>query len=228
MKYIFIKLKNINFVLYYNFIRLFDFRFLFSLFLFIFIIFILIYLSLYGKVVVSIGGGIFTLSAFKFFQERSFNTRLQSKIVIQADNVKSSVSIYSTEAEKLINNNNDKSLSGKSMLDLPDNIGDKDFYIISKHGVNVLYWDYIIYLGLIILIISVIIFLIMKTLSDYNIKLDFIKKLPFGNYIYLILNKLKDLWSKTTIIWIYFSLFIILIGTCISAWGIYDIIDKLG
>jgi hypothetical protein len=97
-------------------------------------------LPLGGKIAVSVGSGIITLGIFKFFQERSFNTRPQNKIIIQADNVKSSVSISSTEAEKLINNNNnDKSFLAKSMLDLPDNIGDKDFYIISKHGVNALY-----------------------------------------------------------------------------------------
>jgi len=39
----------------------------------------------------------------------------------------------------------------------------------------------------------------MKCLSEYDIKLNFVKKLPFGNNIYLVLNKLKDLWSKTTI-----------------------------
>ena len=68
----------------------------------------------------------------------------------------------------------------------------------------------------------------MKCLSEYDIKLDFVKKLPFGNNIYLVLNKLKDLWSKTTIVWIFISLFFILIGTLFSAWGIYDVINKLG
>jgi hypothetical protein len=48
-------------------------------------------------------------------------------------------------------------------------IGDKDFYIISKEGVEVLNWDLFIHLGLIILIINVIIFITMKYLSDYDI-----------------------------------------------------------
>jgi hypothetical protein len=29
-------------------------------------------------------------------------------------------------------------------------------------------------------------------------------------------------------VWIYVSLFLILIGTLFSAWGIYDVINKLG
>jgi hypothetical protein len=45
----------------------------------------------------------------------------------------------SSEAEKVINSTNDKSFPAKSMLDLPDNIGDKDYYVISQHGVNALY-----------------------------------------------------------------------------------------
>ena len=186
------------------------------------------FLPLGGKIAVSVGGGIIGLGAFKLFQSNTSYTRPQSRIIIQADNVKSSVSISSTEAEKLINSTKDKSFPAKSMLDPTNNIGDKDFYIIAKEGVEVLSWDLFIHLGLIILIINAIIFLTMKCLSEYDIKLDFVKKLPFGNNIYLVLNKLKDLWSKTTIVWIFISLFFILIGTLFSAWGIYDVINKLG
>ncbi len=185
-------------------------------------------LPLGGKIAVSIGSGIIGLGAFKLFQFNSSYTRPQSRIIVQADNVKNNVSISSTEAEKLINSTKDKSFPAKSMLNPNDNIGDKDFYIIAKEGVEVLSWDLFIHLGLIILIINAIIFLTMKCLSEYDIKLDFVKKLPFGNNIYLVLNKLKDLWSKTTIVWIFISLFFILIGTLFSAWGIYDVINKLG
>lgn len=44
----------------------------------------------------------------------------------------------------------------------------------------------------------------MKIISEYDVKLEFLKKLPLDNYLYLLLNKLKDLWIKTTIIWIFF------------------------
>ncbi len=117
---------------------------------------------------------------------------------------------------------------GGGIIGLGVFIGDKDFYIISKESVEVLNWDLFIHLGLIILIINVIIFITMKYLSDYDIELNFVKKLPFGNNIYIFLNKLKDLWNKTTIVWIYISLFLILIGTLFSSWFIYDVINKLG
>jgi hypothetical protein len=150
-------------------------------------------LPLGGKIAVSIGSGIIGLGAFKLFQSNSSYTRPQSRIIVQADNVKSNISISSAETEKLINSAKDKSFPAKSMLNPNDNIGDKDFYIIAKEGVEVLSWDLFIHLGLIILIINVIIFLTMKCLSEYDINLNFVKKLPFGNNIYLVLNKLKDL-----------------------------------
>jgi len=184
-------------------------------------------LPLGSKLTVSIGGGVLGLLVFKGIQYKSSYIRPQSRITVQADSVKSNVSISSSEAEKLIVTK-DKSFPAKSMLDPNDNIGDKDFYIIAKEGVEVLIIDYYIHLVIIYLVVSVIIFLTMKYLSEYDIKLDFVKKLPFGNNIYLVLNKLKDLWSKTTIIWIYVSLFLILIGTLFSSWFIYDVINKLG
>lgn len=68
----------------------------------------------------------------------------------------------------------------------------------------------------------------MKIISEYDVKLDFVKKLPLGNLIYLLLKKLKDIWRKTTIVWIFFIVFVILIGVCISAWSIYMVINNLG
>jgi hypothetical protein len=149
-------------------------------------------LPLGSKIAVSISGGIIGLGVFKGIQYKSSYTRPQGRIIVQADNIKSSVSI-SSEAEKVINTTKDESFLAKFMLDSTDNIGDKDFYIISKEGVEVLNWDLFIHLGLIILIINIIIFITMKYLSDYDIELNFVKKLPFGNNIHIFLNKLKDL-----------------------------------
>ena len=49
------------------------------------------------------------------------------------------------------------------------------------------------HIGMILILINVIIFLVMKLISEQNISLNFVKKLPLGNNIYLVLNKLKDL-----------------------------------
>jgi hypothetical protein len=53
-------------------------------------------------------------------------------------NVKSKATISSTETENLINNTKDKSFPIKSVLDPTNNIEDKDYYIISQQGVDIL------------------------------------------------------------------------------------------
>ncbi len=105
-------------------------------------------LPLGSKLTVSIGGGVLGLLVFKGIQYKSSYTRPQSRITVQADSVKSNVSISSSEAEKLIVTK-DKSFPAKSMLDPNDNIEDKDFYIIAKEGVEVLIIDYYIHLVII-------------------------------------------------------------------------------
>jgi hypothetical protein len=50
--------------------------------------------------------------------------------------------------------------------------------------------------------------------------------LPFGCYIYFVLNKLKILWYKVTIVWIF--LLLVVIFTSISAWSIYMVINNIG
>lgn len=185
-------------------------------------------LPLGSKVIAGVATGAVSLLAYKIVQSGLSYNKPENKIIIEAKDVKSSATISSSEAEKLINNTKDKSFPAKSMLDPTDNIGDKDYYIISQQGVDILTWDFFLHLAIIVLIINVILFIFMKTMSDYNINLDFTKNLPLGKYIYIILNKLKNLWSKTTLIWIFVWLFVILIGTCISGWSIYIILSNLG
>jgi hypothetical protein len=72
------------------------------------------------------------------------------------------------------------------VLDPTNNIEDKDYYIISQQGVDILTWDYFLHLIIIILIINVMVFLLMIYLSEYNL----IKKLPYGDHIFLILSNL--------------------------------------
>jgi hypothetical protein len=66
-------------------------------------------------------------------------TKPESQIIVQADSVKSNMSVSSIEAGKLITNADDKSFPAKSILDPTDGIGDKDYYIISQQAVEVLY-----------------------------------------------------------------------------------------
>ena len=185
------------------------------------------YLPLGGKVIAGIAAGAGTLLGYKVVQVSLSYNKPEGKVVAQMDNLKSNVTISSSEAEKLIKSSKDSSFPAKSMLDSTDN-SDTNYYIISQQGVDILTWDFFLHLAIIILIINIIIFLLMKIMSDYDIKLDFVKNLPLGKYIYILLNKLKNLWSKTTLIWIFIWLFFILIFTCISAGSIFIILNNLG
>jgi hypothetical protein len=89
-----------------------------------------------GKVIAGIAVGAGTLFSYKAIQAGLSYNKPYNKIVIEANNVKSNAAISSSEAEKLINN--DKSFPAKSMLDSTDSIGDKDYYIISQQGVDIL------------------------------------------------------------------------------------------
>ena len=76
------------------------------------------------------------------------------------------------------------------------------FYNISQQDLEVLNWIYNLNLAIIFVIIILIIIL-RKNINE------------------------KDLWEKTTIVWIITIVFIVLIGVCISAWYIDMIINNI-
>ena len=176
-----------------------------------------------GKVVASIATGVGALASYKMIQGVSSSNRPRAIIVMEVDSVKTQVGV-STNKPPIENN-----YPAKSMVDSLDKAssGDKEYYIMSSQDFDVLNWDLILHLAILVLIINVIIFLVMKILSENNIKLEVVKKVPFGFYIYFVLNKLKILWSKVTNVWIFLGLFLILIFTSISAWSIYMVINNL-
>ena len=189
-------------------------------------------LPLAGKVAMSLGGGIVGLSSYKKIQNVYSSSKPRGSIILEIDSLKTNAAISSPIKDEILKKNqssvsNDPYVA-KSILDPTDSIGDKDYYIISAQSVEGLTWDFYMHIGMILILINVIIFLVMKLISEQNIAFNFVKKLPLGNYIYIVLNKLKNLWNKTTLAWIFIGLFFILYGCTISAWGTYIIINNLG
>lgn len=82
-------------------------------------------LPLGGKVAAVLGTSLVGLIGYKVVQENLSTTRPKGQITIQADNVKSNISVSSAATEKLINSTKDKSFPAKSMLDPIDNIGER-------------------------------------------------------------------------------------------------------
>jgi len=95
-------------------------------------------LPLGGKIITGVATGAATLLSYKIVQAGLYYNKPNNKIAIVVNDVKSNAAISSSEAEKLINSTKDKSFPAKSMLDPTDNIGDKDYYIISQQGVDIL------------------------------------------------------------------------------------------
>jgi len=67
----------------------------------------------------------------------------------------------------------------------------------------------------------------MKAISEKELKLDYIKKLPLANYIEPLLIKIFNIWKKTNVIWIYILLITIIICLIISIWSIAIIIKNI-
>jgi hypothetical protein len=67
----------------------------------------------------------------------------------------------------------------------------------------------------------------MKAISEKDLKLDYLKKLPWANYIEPLLIKILDIWKKTNIIWIYILLVTIIICLIISIWSIGIILKNI-
>ncbi len=177
-----------------------------------------------GKVVASIATGAGALASYKIIQGVSSSNRPRPKIELEVGSVKTHVGVSTN------NPSIEKNYPAKSMLESLDNAssGDKEYYIMSSQDFDILNWDLILHLAILVLIINVIIFLAMKIMSENNINLEVVKKIPFGSYIYFVLNKLKILWYKVTNVWIFIWLFLILIFTSISAWSIYMVINNIG
>jgi hypothetical protein len=122
--------------------------------------------------------------------------------------------------------NNNKSNFINSLTN-ESNDSDNNYNIISSIDIEQL--QLIFYLDLIIiyLLAMLIIFFLMKQISTLNLKFDFLLKLPYGNLIQSIVIKIFKLWEKTSSIWIYIILIIVLINLGLSAWAMYVILSHI-
>jgi hypothetical protein len=96
--------------------------------------------------------------------------------------------------------NGDISVNKKSLL--PENISkyndsnnmeDSNIHSIFDIYLEQLKLDYYLQLVILYLLLLVLIFLIMKAISEKDIKLDYIKKLPLANYIKPLLIKVFNI-----------------------------------
>lgn len=74
-----------------------------------------------------------------------------------------------------------------------------------------------------ILVLLVIMGLTFKLLSEMDSKLEWIKKIYFGDKIHFMVIKLTTMWKKTNISIIYFALFCILIFVGLNSYFLYSL-----
>jgi|HubBroStandDraft_5_1064220.scaffolds.fasta_scaffold07380_3 hypothetical protein len=107
------------------------------------------------------------------------------------------------------------------------NDSNDNYNIISSLDIEQL--QLIFYLNLIIiyLLSMVIVFFLMKQISTLNLNFNFLLKLPYGNTIQNLVIKIFKLWEKTSSIWIYAILIIVLVNLGLSSWAIYVVLGHI-
>lgn len=93
--------------------------------------------------------------------------------------------------------------------------------VIQNQAIELLNYNLALHYIMIYLIIMSLFIFTVKFLIENNIRLDNIKNLPLGKYIFFILNKIISLWKKSNTFWIYFILFVLLISTTSATYGLY-------
>jgi hypothetical protein len=123
-------------------------------------------------------------------------------------------------------NNNNKSNFINNLTNGSNDSSD-NYNMISSLDIEQL--QLIFYLNLIViyLLSMIIVFLIMKQISTLNLNFNLLLKLPYGNTIQNLVIKIFKLWEKTSIIWIYVILIIVLINLGLSTWAIYVILSHI-
>ena len=162
-----------------------------------------------AKLGATVGMGAISLIGYKMV-ENNLSRGTRGNIGINADKV--SISTSNPYIKKL--STESESMEG----------GSKDCFNISSLDVEQLQLDFYLQIVIIYLLIILFVFLIMKSISDRDLKLEFLNKLPF---IQTLLLKVFKWWGNTNVIWVYTILITVLISMIISAWSIYIILNNL-
>ena len=106
--------------------------------------------------------------------------------------------------------------------------------IIEKNNVNtmndddfimyILTTNYKLHFIMIYFIVMLFYLFTLKIIIDKNIKLDFLKNLPLGTYIFSICNKMILIWKNSLYFWIYFLILNLFIFISTSTFTLYGCI----
>ena len=161
-----------------------------------------------------------SLLGFKMVQNNLSPNSTSGNLNIKADKISSIINSTSSKDSK-----NNNPYINKLLSDYDSN-NNNDSYI-SSLNIEQLQLDLYLHLVIIYLIKIVIIFLIMKSLTEREIKFYFIIKYYKGEYLQALLIKIFKWWKNANIVSVYLILINVLICINISAWSIYIILNHL-
>jgi hypothetical protein len=139
-------------------------------------------LPLGAKFGATVGMGAASLLGYKMVQNNLSSNQVTGTIGIEGNKVNSSVSTTISKLnenpfiKKLIDGSSDSNLASSST---------KDNFTISTKSVEQLQLDLYLQYAIIYLLIILLVFLIMKKLSEYDVKLEFLNKIPLLQNIFL-------------------------------------------
>lgn len=182
-------------------------------------------MPLLGKaatILVGGAGSVVTFSVTKMAVELMNNSRTQNRDVqfhAKYVSIDSSVSNSSTNPGGN-SSTNPGGTTGGSSSNYPTSCASEDLDTILQSLIESLL---ILQCCIIYLIIQLIIFYIMFHLANKNYQFDFVKSWPYGTKIQNLLLKILEMWRKTSYIWLFILISLILIFTLASTFGIYAI-----
>lgn len=125
--------------------------------------------------------GATSLIGYKMVENNLSTTRGQDNVGVSAENINTNVSLSNNSCiNKLVADSASTSTDGAS----------KDYFNISSFDLGQLQLDLRLQMLIICLLVVLLVFLIMKNISERDLKLEFLNKVPFIQTLFLRLFKL--------------------------------------
>lgn len=107
-----------------------------------------------------------------------------------------------------------------------DNIANAKNNLIFEHIIQIITNNvYLHYINIYLLAMLFIIITCRYLIGDNQLLLEKLKKLPFGDFIYKIISWYTNIWVKSSIIWIYYIITVVILFNCVSIYSFSHIIS---
>ncbi len=171
-------------------------------------------LPITAKLGATVGMGTASLIGYKMVHKSLASCTPHGKVTASIDKMNTSVNASTS------NPNISKLMDDTSS---PNN----DYSITSSLDIEQLQLDFYLHTVMIYLTLLLLVFFLMKNISNLKLEFKFLEKLRYSKYTQSILIKIFKWWGKAKNIWIYALLINLLISLSISALSIYIILSHI-